>query len=1195
MENVHPPMAVQDDSRASKRGRIMGKLFGRDRERKVSQEDATQSTEDLNDFLRGPSDTLQVAHAGPPTLARLDLSSVTRYPNALDVQGGHLQQQDLALRPRSHNSNARPKKGLAVRFVDTYPEVIGTGGDECELPTVEISKRRKPRPPAVTAATAPVRPLETGGASNRPSLDLQGNNGGIGPGQLRRVQTGFTGPPAAPGVPEPSVLPAGRNVPARFLDSPVVSHDEKRRSFIEIHQAEMREAEGLAFAKAVRTGTDLSHHSAMTSTTATESVADDAFSESPSSASAYSSQAPSLNRLSAQGPPPPIPNRLSAQGAPISSNQYAQRTPPPPPPPRRGPTTQASQMSQASFNERSQIPQPPPRSAPQGGQYQPQPQAHDNYQPETPEKLKKGAVLNHSPTSIHSVASSFNHPYAALRQESRASERDIPVAHSSPRKTSTLQDVVSAAADDALSDFVARTRHLFELFRLHSESVRPLVSCSFEDLARGALWWFLTGRSALEVAIKDRPTNPEHQMQHERAKQQAYADLAKGWWLTEEIMPEFNDGKRAPPNAEVDEVRATIVSNLRKLAVSMKKNDFLPPEEAFLPAIVDRSIWLEYPQLNQDVISLLWGSSSSSLTEPKPTTSGMNLMEGLPLSDSPAAFCFARFRADVYLMEQGREAQQLYFPCLLSIVRPRTQPDIIFVIASQNGAVQLRISGSRSFGPTWEDVRWRSDNCTLEIRLPRGFFLVVQCSQANYKMLWNMYDYSAKVHASLYPRQDEQCIFRSTLRAFQYFDNDPQSRQFPKESTPGCDIAVFERLHREGAAAGPRTFHRGYRVAVVTGTTTKTLSGVNQAFTPQAPVQYGFLRSDTNDPALSLKFDNGRLKGNMVLSFTDEQERLRLHSLLIGAALNRDEQIFCEVPLQGIWFSERDGDANHQSLRVISSLPWQRVRVINHDNDGDRPPCVLADRLRVVYEFKEGTLTDRINVAPGELRLRLDVRNPNCLVIYRPAQTDLTIAVMEAMVHRDLPSEMNHALDVLRQTPTMRTLIFPSVSELHAFETAITGYKVLYDGVANTFAIARRRMVVPIHKKWEAGQTRIQVVQQDGVVQLLAFFDDFAHGRCMGFSLKGTDVFESFGKGSKAGLKIVDAKFPLPKPVVPGAEDAQGAAEVGFVCLDLPELPGEHDDISITFDSEQERDLVAACLPAPVKGSRMPIKIKGLS
>jgi hypothetical protein len=111
-------------------------------------------------------------------------------------------------------------------------------------------------------------------------------------------------------------------------------------------------------------------------------------------------------------------------------------------------------------------------------------------------------------------------------------------------------------------------------------------------------------------------------------------------------------------------------------------------------------------------------------------------------------------------------------------------------------------------------------------------------------------------------------------------------------------------------------------------------------------------------------------------------------------------------------------------------------------------------------------------------------------------------------------------------------------------------------------------MVVPIHKKWEAGATRIQVVQQDGVAQLLAFFEDFSHGECMGFHLKGTDVFEVFSRGGKAGLKIDDAKFPLPKVLAPEVDEAQKAADAAFLCLDLPELPGEHDDISILFDSE---------------------------
>ncbi|KAK1755144.1 hypothetical protein QBC47DRAFT_210111 [Echria macrotheca] len=1156
MDNEPPAVAAPDDGRTSKRGRLMGKLFGRDRDRdrKVAHDDMS-SREDLNDFLRGPSDTLQVAHAGPPMLAKLDTRSATRYPNALDADGPPGGPHDVPLRPRSNNSRIRVKKGLVVRFVDTYPEIMGFGGDECESPTVEISKQRKPRLPLVPPPVAAPR-LSEGG--ERPKVQPDGES--FVPGPLRRAQTGYSGVSEAP-EPEIPLIPAGKSVPAKFLESPVVSHDDKRRSFIEMHQAEMREAEGLAFAKAVRTGTDLSRQTssgtqASTVAGAAETPTDDGIVDSPASAREFYAAS---HQLPAGQPPHP------------TSGQSPRDGPPPIPPPRRRPV--------------------PPEQLIHADQ-----QAHENHRPATPDRLKKPVALDQSPSSIHSTASSFNHPYAALRQGSRISEKDANQLPSPRRALSTLHDVTLAAADDALQAFVARTRHLFELFRLHSESVRPLVACSPHELARAALWWFLTGRLALENAIRDRPTGPEYQQQHERAKQQAYSDLAKGYWLSEEIIPELASGNRITPDSEVEEVRASLMTNLRKLAISMKRNDLLPPEEPFLPQIIDRSIWLEYPQVNQDLVSLLWGSSSSSLIDPKPTGSGMSLLEGLPLSDSPVAFCFGRFRADLFLMERGREKQQLFFPCYLSIVRPQTQPDILFVIASQNGAVQLRISGSRSFGPTWEDVVWRSENCSLEVKLPRGFFLAIQCPQQQYKMIWSMYDFSAKVHASLYPRPDEKCIFRSTLRAFQYFDNDPQSRQFPKESMPGCEVGLFERIFKEGAAAGPRFFHRGYRIAVVTGTTTKTLSGINQAFIPQMPVQYGFLRSDANDPALSLKFENGRQKGNMVLSFNDEQERLRLHNLLIGTALGRDEEVFCEVPLQGVWFSERYGDPSQPCLKVISNLTWQKARVINHDNDGERPSCVLADKLRVVYEFKEGTVTDRINVAPGELRLRLDVRNPSCMMVYRQSQNDMTIAIMEAMVQRELPPDLCEALDMLRRSPSIRTFMFPSAAELHAFEEAVTGYKVLYDGIASTFAIARRRMVVPIHKKWEAGETRIQVVQRDGVIQLLAFFDDFSHGKCMGFSLKGTDVFESFGKGSKAGLKIVDAKFPLPKPFAPDVDDAQAAAEACFVCLDLPELPGEHDDISILFESEAERDKFISFLPASVKGARMSsLKIKGLS
>ena len=103
-------------------------------------------------------------------------------------------------------------------------------------------------------------------------------------------------------------------------------------------------------------------------------------------------------------------------------------------------------------------------------------------------------------------------------------------------------------------------------------------------------------------------------------------------------------------------------------------------------------------------------------------------------------------------------------------------------------------------------------------------------------------------------------------------------------------------------------------------------------------------------------------------------------------------------------------------------------------------------------------------------------------------------------------------------------------------------------------------MVVPITKKWESSLARIQVVRRERIVQLVVFLSDFHHGKCMNFVLKGTDTLESFGKGGKFGVRIVDAKFALPKTEDDPASD--------FVSLDTPEYPMEHDDISIAFDSE---------------------------
>jgi hypothetical protein len=354
-------------------------------------------------------------------------------------------------------------------------------------------------------------------------------------------------------------------------------------------------------------------------------------------------------------------------------------------------------------------------------------------------------------------------------------------------------------------------------------------------------------------------------------------------------------------------------------------------------------------------------------------------------------------------------------------------------------------------------------------------------------------------------------------------------------------------------------------MAIVTGPRTRTLSGVNNVYTPQMPIQFNFLKDDQGKPALLLWFDNGRSKGRMVMSFGDDRERLSLHNMLLGSLVAQDETVFAEVPLAGYTVSKRLREPD--GIQCIGKLPWKSVKVVNYEDGSDQPQTVLAERLRVILDFQDGLVTDRMNLAPGEFKIRLDVNETTRISLLRPSQQDMTMGLSEA-VSRELPQRLAEALQIIQGAPTVRTLRFANIPDLHSFQEAVTGYKVLFDGIASAFAIARRRMVVPIHKKWEAGLTRVQVVQQreSKVTQMLAFFEDWHHGHCMGFQLKGTDVFEAFGRGNKAGIKIDDAKFPLPK--VASEDSGPVGDDAAFVCLDLPDLPGEHDDITILFDKE---------------------------
>lgn len=83
--------------------------------------------------------------------------------------------------------------------------------------------------------------------------------------------------------------------------------------------------------------------------------------------------------------------------------------------------------------------------------------------------------------------------------------------------------------------------------------------------------------------------------------------------------------------------------------------------------------------------------------------------------------------------------------------------------------------------------------------------------------------------------------------------------------------------------------------------------------------------------------------------------------------------------------------------------------------------------------------------------------------------------------------------------------------------------------------------------------------------------EDFIHADALCFQIKSSDNFEA-GKGDSKGkkwtVKMVDAKFSLPRREK-GEIDPEQKIRRRFVNLEGLEYAEEHDDITVSFDTEQ--------------------------
>lgn len=764
------------------------------------------------------------------------------------------------------------------------------------------------------------------------------------------------------------------------------------------------------------------------------------------------------------------------------------------------------------------------------------------------------------------------------------------VSHNPKSKPLPLPTASNSPGNESLDDFDSRVGRFSDLFRLNASARVDIMAVPFDRWVRISAWWFLRGRGGLEDAMRGKsspiaPANVANEDKLSSILKQGYVDLAKAWWVLKDVTPNHPEMKklgnasissmvavkrslRDQPLAELVGVHLGVLRNMRNLAMSMKRNGRLPPYDLQMQRL-EPQIFLETPTLSPDIAVLMVNSST------KAENSVADPFFPVLVGDTERHFCFGQMFVDVFLGSRDDTTSGIHIPCVVSVLRERTDWTVKAAVASQDGQVSLVIG--EHGGLHWHDVQWKIPLHTMQLGLAEGVCLQIRFIEKDFKTIWGICDYTQRIRKDYSARSGEGVLFERVLQRFQCFD----CPSFPAEPIKDCRVRLFERKLVAIESSDQNRAHDGYRLVVITPPGTKKLSKVNHQLGKDNPILFGTHRSKSGNTLLVRVPSSLRVS----LTFHEASDVEQFHSTLAGTSIAEADHCSASLQLQNLTISPVSAGQDTASMTAspcVSNLKWHKLRVVNRGPPTyghDSQSTARSEHLRLLADCDSGTFTDRINAGPGELQINLSVDNLNEIKLLRAAQQDMTWAFTDGVLQEADLSSLSHMLHSIGASPSVGTYHFRSPSDLHSFQAMLTGFHVLYDGLASTFSISRRRMV-GMNKRWEASTPRLQIGKQEKAVQLVAFFKDFSHGACMNFVLKVTDLFDTFTRSGVFFLRIVDAKFALPKGESDPARD--------FVCLDLPEYPGEHDDIVIGFDSVQDRDRFAQTLPAPVtKMSRM--------
>jgi hypothetical protein len=658
----------------------------------------------------------------------------------------------------------------------------------------------------------------------------------------------------------------------------------------------------------------------------------------------------------------------------------------------------------------------------------------------------------------------------------------------------SLRNVANQVNETAFAEFKEYNARYESLIQLAAESVKPLVETSLTEWVRSAIWWFLRGKTRLEAYARSRSTSPPS------FARQAVIDLGKALWINEHIVPGHSelakygamsvDALLAVASTTGDKVLVDLLNlhqvlsnHIRSLSMSIKRNNILAAviSDDGSPTQLDTTIWLRYPFYAPDVSAVLSGAATRSMLADTASKTP-NLVHMMPLSDTGRYFSYGNMFVQVCVSSNDDDGQQQYaMPCVLTIVRERADWYVCAAITSQSQLVNILIQSDRKQGPTWEDVDWQVRSNSMRVKLPRGFELDVMFKEEDFKTLWNIVKYTQKSEAGLHPEAGETVVFENTVKTFQYMDPGTP-KAFPPDPSERCRVRLFERSVTVTEGTGTRNAHRGFRLVVLTSPKVKTLSSIRHILGHGSPIVFGLLRGEDGAPALLLKVTEDGRQRSMLMTFHKVEERTSIHSVLLGMVPKEGELKSPDIPIKSYCIEQPADPVSGQPPVKYVQFPAGSVSVIDQQHayvEHGYGPTILSEHLRAFVATEWGSVTDRINLGrcflftllslvllltllgPGELKIGLDVNRQNSMSLFRSAQQDLTLSLADNLIRPEMPDQLTGFLEKITVKPMVRRLEFPTMqgmffprtvafntnfADLHAFEQAVTGFQVLYDG-----------------------------------------------------------------------------------------------------------------------------------------------------